>query len=131
MERTVMNYQRFVSQVSFACFAVLCVEGLQPREAMAKWFNSLYAGQHDWATYSLAPGDYVLKASTVLNLGDVDIDIYDTTGQRFAKGRKMGSETIDFTVPQGAGGDFKVKYSMPFCINPAGACIVDMDIYKQ
>ncbi len=125
------QFKPMLAKVSLVCLALLCVEALQPRQAMAKWLNSLYAGQHDWATYSLAPGDYVLKANTVFNLGDVDIDIYDTTGQRFAKGREMGGETIPFTVPQGAAGDFKVKYSMPLCINPAGACVVDMEIYRQ
>ena len=131
MNITTIKFRPLVARVSLACLALFCVEAVQPRAAMAKWFNSLYAGQHDWATYTLGAGDYVLKASTVFNLGDVDIDIYDTTGQRFRKGREMGSETIYFTVPQGAEGDFKVKYSMPFCINPAGACVVDMDIFRQ
>ncbi|WP_293145834.1 MULTISPECIES: hypothetical protein [unclassified Microcoleus] len=126
-----MNYQRLVCQVSLACFAVFCMEGLQPREVMAKLFRSLYAGQHDWVTWTLAPGSYVLKASTLLNLGDVDIEIYDTTDQRFAKGNKLGSETIFFNVPQGAEGDFKIKYSMPLCVNPAGACAVNIDIFSQ
>lgn len=126
-----MNYKRLGCQVSLALFAVFCMEGLQPREVMAKLFRSLYAGQDDWVTWTLSPGSYILQASTILNLGDVDIEIYDTTGRRFATGKKLGSETIYFNVPQGAEGDFKIKYSMPFCVNPAGACAVNIDIFTQ
>jgi hypothetical protein len=42
-----MNYRRSICRVALACFAVLLMEGLQPREAIAEWFRSLYAGQSD------------------------------------------------------------------------------------
>lgn len=131
MNITTIKFNPLIAKVSLICLSLLCLEAVQPQKAMAKWFNALYAGQHAWTTYTLEAGNYVLKASTVLNLGDVDIDIYDTTGQRFAKGRKVGSETIYFNVPQGAEGNFKIKYSMPFCLNPAGACVVDMDVFSR
>ena len=126
-----MNYRRLIYQISLACFAILFVEGLNQREAKAEWVRSLYAGQHNWATLTLSPGSYVLKATTFLNLGDVDIEIYDTTDQKFVEGKKVGSETISFNVPQGAQGVFKIKYSMPFCVNPAGACAVNIDIFSR
>ncbi|MEB3293087.1 MAG: hypothetical protein VKJ24_07995 [Synechococcales bacterium] len=126
MNITTLKFKSLAARVSLACLALLCLEAMQPKVARAEWLKSLYAGQSAWATYTLNPGNYVLEASTLLNLGDVDIEIYDTTGTRFAKGTKMGSERIFFSVPQGAEGGFSVKYSMPFCINPAGPCPVNI-----
>jgi hypothetical protein len=123
-----LKIKALATLAAISAFAVLGMEALQPQAAMAKWFRSLYAGQHDWVTWTIDPGEYVLEASTLLNLGDVDIEIYDTRGQMFASGKKLGGETIFFSVPQGAEGDFKIKYSMPLCINPAGACPVNINI---
>lgn len=127
----IMNYKQFIGRISLACLAILAVEGINPRVAQAEWLQSLYAGQSAWASWNLGPGSYVLQAQTLLNLGDVDVEIYDATGQRFARGNALGSETIYFTVPQGAEGAFQVQYSMPFCVNPAGACAVDIQIRYQ
>jgi hypothetical protein len=131
MNMTTIKLKPLVARVSLACLALLCVEAVQPKVARAEWFRSLYAGQSDWVTYTLNPGRYVLDASTLLNLGDVDVEIYDTTGTRFVKGNKVGRDRVFFNVPQGAEGEFKVKYSMPFCINPAGPCAVNLDISSQ
>ena len=128
---TSIKFKPLVAQFSLACLALVCVEAVQPKIARAEWLKSLYAGQFAWATYTLNSGNYVLEASTLLNLGDVDIEIYDTAGNRFVKSTKMGGEQIFFSIPQGAEGSFKVKYSMPFCINPAGSCPVNIDISRR
>lgn len=125
------NYSRLISRVSsFACVAVLIAEGYQPQKAMAEFAGYLYAQQYDWVSYNLDPGTYHLEASTWLNLGDVDIEIYDSTRQNLLlKSNKAGGEIMHFTVQQG--GDFYIKYSMPFCINPAGACGVDIKVIRE
>ncbi|WP_068515225.1 hypothetical protein [Leptolyngbya sp. O-77] len=64
-------------------------------------------------------------------LGDVDVELYDPTGRQFARGQRFGNETIFFTVPPGAEGTFRVRYSMPICVNPLGACNVNISIYRQ
>lgn len=125
-----MNYQRLISRVSLACLTVLLLEGLNPLAAKAEWVRSLYAGEANWVTLTINnPGGYILEVNSAL--GDVDVDLYDTTGRRFARGKKLGDETISFSVPPGAEGVFRVRYSMPFCINPMGACGVNMNIYRQ
>jgi hypothetical protein len=131
MNITTIKFKPLVTKVSLACLALICVEAVQPKIARAEWLKSLYAGQSAWATYNLNAGDYVLEASTLLNLGDVDIELYDAADNQFAKGKKLGGEQIFFNVPQGAEGSFKVKYSMPFCINPAGSCPVNIDISRR
>ncbi|MFQ3616769.1 MAG: hypothetical protein SNJ81_08990 [Cyanobacteriota bacterium] len=64
-------------------------------------------------------------------LGDVDVELYAPTGQQFARGRRFGNEAIFFTVPPGAEGTFRIRYSMPICVNPLGACNVNINIYRQ
>lgn len=131
MNITTIKFKPLVAKISLACLALVCVEAVQPKVARAEWFRSLYAGQSAWVNYTLNSGSYVIEASTFLGLGDVDIEIYDTNGTRFAKANKVGRDRIAFDVPQGAEGNFKLKYSMPFCINPAGACAVNIDISSQ
>ncbi|NJO64731.1 MAG: hypothetical protein HC836_43325 [Richelia sp. RM2_1_2] len=111
----------------FTCLTV--VEILHPLEARGEWFRSVYAGQSDWVKWNLAQGNYVLEANTFLNLGDVDIEFYDYTGKNLLfKSNSSGNETISFTVNQG--GTFLIKYSMPVCINPWGACAVEINIKR-
>ncbi|HBK63041.1 MAG TPA: hypothetical protein DD000_05780 [Cyanobacteria bacterium UBA11166] len=126
-----MNYRRLICIVSsLACLAVLIAEGYQPRKAMAEFAGYLYAQQYNWVTYNLAPGSYRLEASTWLNLGDVDIEVYDSTRQNLLfKSNKLGGEIINFTVNRG--GDFHIKYKMLLCANPAGACGVDIKAIGQ
>lgn len=126
-----MNYKQFIGRLSLACLAAVAIEGFNPRLATATWLQSLYAGQSAFASWDLGPGRYVLEARTLMNLGDVDIEIYDATGRRFAQGNDLGGEVIYFTVPQGAEGSFRVRYSMPFCVNPAGACAVNVEIRRR
>ena len=52
-----MNHRRLISRAFLACFAVVLMESLQPREAVAEWFRSLHAGQSAWIRWSLEPGD--------------------------------------------------------------------------
>lgn len=126
-----MNYKQFIGRISLACLALLAVEGFRPGAAQAEWLRSLYAGQSNWVSWELGPGSYVLQAQTLLNLGDVNVDIYDPTGQRFARGNELGGELIYFTVPQGGGGTFQAEYSMRLCVNPAGACAVNIQIRRR
>ena len=75
------------------------------------------------------PGDYILEASTFLDAGNVDIEFYDDTAENLLFSSKEGvSETIPFTVHQG--GDFYIKYLMPVCINPWGACAVEINVSR-
>lgn len=79
--------------------------------------------------WSLNPGDYVLEASTLLNAGNIDIEFYDHTGENLLFRSNEGvSETIPFTVHQG--GDFYIKYSISVCINPWGACAVEINVNR-
>lgn len=110
---------------------MFCVEGFNSQEVKAESVPSLHAGQSNSMIWTLSPGNYVLEASTFLGLGDVDVEIYDPAGRRFAVGNRLGDETINFNVPQGAGGDFRVRYSMFLCVNPAGACAVNIDITRR
>lgn len=126
-----MNYKRLIGRVSFACLAILLTEGLNPVAANAERVRSLYAQESDWVNLTVNPGVYILQVAAIANLGDVDVDLYDTNGRRFARGTRVGNETIRFTVPQGAEGVFQVRYSMPFCLNPAGPCGVTMNLYPQ
>ncbi|MBH8572354.1 hypothetical protein I8752_04755 [Nostocaceae cyanobacterium CENA369] len=124
-----MNYWALICRVCLACSAFFILEGLMAQEARGEWVRSLYAGQSDWVKWNLSQGSYVLEASTLLNAGDVDIEFYDYTGQNLLfKGNKAGGEIIPFTVNQE--GDFYIKYSMPVCINPWGACAVEINVKR-
>jgi hypothetical protein len=127
----IMNFRRFARQISFACFAAFLIEGLNPQAAKAEWFPSLYAGRAASATWTLAPGNYTLEASTFLNLGDINVEIYDPTGRMFARGTQLGGEVIHFSVPQGGEGNFQVRYNMNLCANPMGACMVEINIRRR
>ncbi|OLP17023.1 hypothetical protein BST81_18790 [Leptolyngbya sp. 'hensonii'] len=125
-----MNYKRLMSRVSLACLTIVLMERLDPLTAKAEAVRPLYAGGTDWVRLTInRPGGYILEATSVL--GDVDVELYDTTGQRFARGKKLGNETIFFNVPSGAEGVFRVRYSMPICVNPLGACNVNINLYPQ
>ncbi len=125
-----MNYQRLVRRVSLMCLAIALMEGLNPLAAKAEPVRPLYPGEANWATLTInRPGSYILEVSSAL--GDVDVELYDPTGRQFARGRRFGNETIFFNVPAGAEGVFRVRYSMPFCVNPLGACNVNINIYTQ
>lgn len=126
-----MNYTRLIRQISLACFATFLMEGLNPQAAKAEWMRSLYAGNHDWANWSLSSGSYVLEASTFLNLGDVNVELYNAAGQRVAVGNALGSDTVFFSVPQGTQADLQVRYSMRLCANPMGACAVNLSVRRR
>ncbi|NJL23408.1 MAG: hypothetical protein HC895_25500 [Leptolyngbyaceae cyanobacterium SM1_3_5] len=126
-----MNCKQLVSWISLACLATLTVEAVNPRPANAQRVPSLYAGQSEWVSWDLTPGEYILEAQTVLNLGDVDVAIHDPTGRRFAQGTVFGGEVIAFTVNPGGQGTYRVRYSMPMCVNPLGACAVTINLRRQ
>lgn len=125
-----MNYQRLISRVSLACLTIVLMEGLNPLAAKAEPVSPLYAGGANWATLTInSAGSYILEVNSAL--GDVDVELYAPTGQQFARSRRFGNETIFFNVPPGAEGTFRVRYSMPICVNPLGACNVNINIYRQ
>ncbi|WP_448596952.1 hypothetical protein [Thermoleptolyngbya sp.] len=125
-----MNYRRLLSQVSLACLTIVLIEGLKPLAAKAEPVSPLHAGTANWATLTInRPGGYILEVTSAL--GDVDVEVYDPAGRRFAQGRRLGNETIFFNVPPGAEGTFRIRYSMAICVNPLGACGVNINIYRQ
>lgn len=106
----------------------LALGGLLTQSAYATWVRSLYAGQSDWATVTLLEGNHTIVASTLWSLGDVDIELYDSTRQTLiGRSNKLGNESMNVTVYQA--GTFHIKYSMPMCVNPLGACAVEINIY--
>lgn len=107
------------------------MEGLNPREVKADFVGSLYAGQHGFVDYNLEPGRYVLDASAAF--GDVDIRIYDSTRRTLLLEAENGGgdERLEFNIPNGSSRVISIKYSMFACINPFGACPVDVGVTRR
>ena len=104
--------------------------GFATGEAKAEWYRSIYSGQHDWIDLRVNPGTYSVNASTLMDLGDVDIALYDSTGQNLLlEDTSFGDARLVFTTS--TGGHYKVKYSMFACVNPFGACAVEINTFSQ
>ena len=119
------TFKRVLATAVISPLLICCVAA---ESARAEWVRSLYAGQSDWVPVTLDRGDYTIAASTLWSLGDVDIELYDASRQtRIARTNAFGNDQMNITVHRG--GTFYIKYSMPFCVNPAGACAVNIDVY--
>jgi len=124
----VKNILGRISVVTIA--SAIFIGGVLAQKARAEWLRSLYAGQQSWAQVYLGTGEQTIVAETLLNLGDIDIELYDSSGQNLiARANRVGNEQMTVIVHQES--YFALKYSMPFCINPLGACAVNIYTVQQ
>jgi hypothetical protein len=119
------NFQKRVSVAVTAIPLVLCSIFVQ--DAKADMFRSLSAGQENWINVTLDEGRHAIIANSPGSLGDVDIYLYDTSGEYVMQSNSFGTDRIDFTVNRG--GTYYIKYKMSTCINPFGACNVSLDFF--
>lgn len=120
------KYCRLVCQAVLIGSVFSVVEaGWNPQKAKAE--EALNPNQYAWVNYNLSPGNYTLEATSYW--GDVDIEIYGLNGELALRGRNFGNESMSFTVYRA--GVYGIKYSMPICLNPFGACDVDIEVLHQ
>ena len=124
-----MKLLRSIALLPLSFFVFSLSEGFNPQAASARFVGSLYSGQHSYVDYNLRPGTYVLNASTIL--GDVNIRIYDSTRRTLLleAPNRVGNESFEFTVSNG--GTFSIQYSMFGCLNPFGACPVNIEVIRR
>ena len=123
---------RFAKCCQLVCQAALLGSVISAVEASwspqkAKAEEALNPNQYAWVNYNLQPGSYLLEATSYW--GDVDIEVYDLNGELALQGRNFGNESMSFTIYRA--GVYGIKYLMPICLNPFGACDVDIEVLQQ
>ncbi len=124
-----MNVRKIAQKaISTALITPVLLGGFFAQASKAEWVKSLPAGGEDWVSYDLSRGDYLFEASTLWSLGDVDIEVYDSSNNLIGRANTLGTDRIRLSAAYRD--TFYVKYKMPFCVNPVGDCAVNISVFN-
>lgn len=128
-----MKIKAFLSKATLAVIATPLLFSTvlsQTAKAEEVWPRSLYSQQHDWLAVNVSgPGTYTIEARTLLNAGDVDIELYDGFRETLiGEADAAGTDRLTFTVNRA--GTYQLKYKMFACLNPFGPCAVSVELSR-
>lgn len=94
-----MKISPLLTKVSVAATAVpLLVSSIFIEDAKAEMFRPVFAGQEDWVRVTFKEGKHSIFANSPRAMGNVDISLYDSSGQCLLSSNNFGPDWLNFTV---------------------------------